>query len=292
MKNILKRIFSCKSHIRPLLNPFISSEISSLGNFRGVNSISRETPIIVSLASSRENFKRLPITIYSLLNQKTKPDRIILWLDEDCEDFTHLPYEITQFIKNGLEIRFVKDLKSYTNIYYSIKEFSSSIIVTADDRIYYPQNWLEKLYLSYISHSNDIQVHCANRVEFTSEKLLPYEKWEKFVNEESSRYDNFINSVGGVLYPPNCFSKEVLRQDIFLKDAPDTPDAWLWTMALVHNRKIRVVNKHLKTLIYTNFLAQLGKNYKKDNTNYYNKQLQNLMKFYSRNVLSKLKSSS
>ena len=59
---------------------------------------------------------------------------------------------ITQFIKNGLEIRFVKDIGSYTKAIYAFKEFSESIIVTADDDIFYPKDWLKKLYLSGALH--------------------------------------------------------------------------------------------------------------------------------------------
>lgn len=288
IKNALKRIFSYRFHIRPLLNPFISSEISSLGNYRGVNDNKRDVEIVVSLTSYRERFDKLPYTLYSLLNQKTKPDRIILWLDEDTEGFAYLPYEITQFIKNGLEVRFVKDIKSYTKIYYVLKEYSDSIIVTADDDIYYPSDWLEKLYISYISHPEDIHAHRVHRVGVKDGKILPYETWQKHVNEESARYDNFLTGVGGVLYPPECFTREVLRKDVFLKESPNADDVWLWVMALVHNRKIRVVGKHLKTLICTDILSQLIKpNLYKDNKNGGNdKQLENLMKYYGRNVMN------
>ncbi len=87
-----------------LLNPFVGLEINSLGEHKGIQEeCSREIPIIVSIDSSREDFNELPLTLYSLLNQSLKPDKIILWLDEEYEDFAYLPYEITQFVKNGLE---------------------------------------------------------------------------------------------------------------------------------------------------------------------------------------------
>ncbi|MCQ2744253.1 MAG: glycosyltransferase family 2 protein, partial [bacterium] len=116
-------------------------------NLSGINNgdfshLKRENKIIVSLTSYRERFKKLPITIYSLLNQTLKPDKIILWIDNETEDLTTIPYEITRFIKNGLEIRFVKDIKSYTKAIYAFKEYTDSIIVTADDDIYYRKNWL------------------------------------------------------------------------------------------------------------------------------------------------------
>lgn len=287
INSFFSRIFNYKFHVRCLLNPFIGLQISSLGNYSGVlESHKRETQIIVSLTSYRERFSDLPITIYSLLNQTLKPDRIILWLDESSEDLAYLPYEITQFVKNGLEIKFVKDIGSYTKAIYAFKDFSDSIIVTADDDIYYPSNWLKKLYLSYIAHPQDIHAHRVHKVDLTKS----YEKWEKHVTVESAEYSNFLTGVGGVLYPPHCFSNEVLREDIFLKNAPKADDIWFWIMALVHNRKIRVVKNHIKTLIATNIFRQFfAQSLYKDNRNGANDtQLNNLMKFYGQNVKNKL----
>lgn len=289
IKDILKRILKYRFHVRGLLNPFIYFQINNLENYPGINNnVHRETPIIVSLTSYEGRFGDLPKTLYSLLNQTTKPDKIILWLNKECNNLTSLPYEITKFIKNGLEIRFVEDLGPYTKWFYAFKEFSNAIIITADDDIYYDKNWLNKLYLSYIAHPEDIHVHRAHRADLN----LPYEKWKKQINEENARYDNFITGVGGALYPPNCFGQEIFRKDIFIKEAPNADDIWLWIMALIHNKKIRVVKNHIKTLITTNIFRQMfcktlyRKNCKGEN----DKQLNNLLKYYKNNVLKTLKS--
>ncbi len=290
LKNILKKIFNYKFHVRGLLNPFMSYQINLMKDYPSINYCKREKQIIISLTSYRERFRDLPKTLYSLLNQDLKPDKIILWLDEATENLSDLPYEITQFIKNGLDIRFVKDLGSYTKVIYAFKEFPDNIIVTADDDIYYPPSWLKKLYISYISHQQDIHVHRAHRISICNGKIMPYESWEKHIVEESARYDNFLTGVGGVLYPPNCFSKEVLREDIFLKYSPKADDIWFWVMALVHNHKIRVVKNHNRTLICVNLLNQLLKKnlYKTNSLGKNDEQLNNLMMFYGQNILSKL----
>ena len=162
--------------------------------------------------------------------------------------------------------------------------------MTADDDIYYQNDWLKRLYLSYISHPEDIQVHRAHRVLAENGKLLPYEKWDKQYKEERCGYDLFLTGVGGVLYPPNCFSKEVLREDVFLKNSPNADDVWFWTMALAHGRKIRIVQNHYKTLISTNIWAHLFREnlYKKNKSGGNDEQLKNLMKFYGNNIMNKL----
>ena len=288
---MLERILNCRFHLRVVVNPYIRYLANSMGKYSGVNSVSRETPVVLSITSYEERFDDLEIALYSLLNQTLKPDRIIIWLSDEY-DLLNLPYSITKYVKNGLEIRFVKDIKSYTKVIYALKEFENSVIVTADDDVYYPKDWLEKLYHSYISHPEDIQVHRAHRVLVNDKKeLLPYEKWKKHVEEESARFDNFLTGVGGVLYPPNCFTKEVFRDDIFLTYTPNADDIWLWFMALLSGRKIRVVKNHIKTLACTNILRQLGFGrslYSVNRLGDNDKQISALMKFYKANISSKL----
>lgn len=292
MVNILSKILKSRLHLRFVFNPLIRYNSNLMSKYVGINPVKRDVPIIVSLTSYEARFKDLEISLYSLLNQSLKPDRIILWLSDEIESLNDLPYEITKYIKNGLEIRFVKDIGSYTKAIYAFKEYQEAIIVTADDDIYYPKKWLERLYHSYIAHPKDIQVHRAHRVKLKDNKILPYEKWEKHVQEESARFDNFLTGVGGVLYPPNCFLSEVFRNDIFLKYAPTADDIWFWFMALISNRRIRVVQNHIKTLSCTNLLRQILPNrktlYSINSTGRNDEQVENLMKFYQNNILPKI----
>lgn len=292
MVNILSKILKSRLHLRFVFNPLIRYNSNLMSKYVGINLVKRDVPIIVSLTSYEARFKDLEISLYSLLNQSLKPDIIILWLSDEIESLNDLPYEITKYIKNGLEIRFVKDIGSYTKAIYTFKEYSEAIIVTADDDIYYPKKWLERLYHSYIAHPKDIQVHRAHRVRLKDRKILPYEKWEKHVQEESARFDNFLTGVGGVLYPPNCFLSEVFRNDIFLKYAPTADDIWFWFMALISNRRIRVVQNHIKTLSCTNLLRQILPNrktlYSINSTGRNDEQIENLMKFYQNNILPKI----
>ena len=270
----------------PFINPLISDEINRMGSISGINTYhKRDIPIIVSLYSQRKNFRSLPVVLYSLLNQSIKPDKIVLWLDSDTEDLLTLPYEITRFVKNGLEIRFIKNYASYTNIFYAVKEFKNCIIVTAKDSIYYRKNWLKKLYLSYIANPSDIHVNTSFRVKMLNGSLLPIAKWKHFVNKETAGYDNFIINEGGVLYPPNCFSNEILRSDIFLKYAPDYSCIWLWIMALVNSRKIRVVKNHYKFNFRIGIFNHIFEKKKKA---LFDIQLKSLMEFYGQNVINKL----
>jgi len=285
VQKILNRIFKQRLHFVSIADPFVNYKISLLGDYKGVNDAKRENLLYVVLSSNYEQFKDLPKTIYSLLNQSLKPDKIVLYLNKEHEDLVSLPYEITQFIKNGLEIQFVEDIQAYTPIINAFKNFPEAIIVTAENNIYYSKGWLENLYLSYILNPDDIQVCRADKVEVLNGKVKSITKSNDTIKERAS-YSNFINNLYGVLFPPKCFGKEVLRQDVFMKYSPKNPQIWLWIMALVHKRKIRVVNNGLSTFSYINLWKEIfNRNQNKNSKQELELEIHNLIKLYSNRVL-------
>ena len=112
----------------------------------------RVPQIIVSLTSYPDRIYDIHYCLYSLLNQNFKPDKLILWLSK--EEFPkldeNLPSRILKLKKHGLEIKWTeKNFRSYNKLIHSLKEYPNEIIVTADDDIFYPGDWLESLYENY-----------------------------------------------------------------------------------------------------------------------------------------------
>ena len=287
---MFKRLFNFRFHIIPFFNPFFRWQSSSLKDNCGVIQKKREVPVIVSLTSIEDRFDILPKALYSLIMQSRKPDKIILWLSDKTKSVSEIPYEITRFIKYGIEIRFVKDIGPYTKAIYAFKEFPNSIVITADDDIYYRKHWLDRLYMSYAAHPNDIHAHRVHFVKYSNGLIAPYESWDKHIKKEGASYNYFLTGAGGVLYPPKCFSNEVFREDVFLNCAPTADDIWFWIMALANNKKIRLVKDHYNNLINTNIWnTLLGKTlYSKNRKGRNDEQLNNVLKYYGRNILSKL----
>lgn len=282
--------------IYPFINPFINYLISKMDNYYGINTIvNRNCELIISLTAMRDTFEILPIVLYSLFNQELKADRIILWLDKKNENYADLPYEISQYVKNGLDIRFIENIYPYNKTVYSMKEFNKSIIVTVNENIYYPSNWLKLLYLSYIANPKDIHINRACRINLDENKrILPYKAWDKHLNNiNTSDFNNLPDGIGGILYPPNCFTNEFFRQDIFLKNAPNLDEIWIWTMALLHNKKFRVIKNSIKYFAHVDYLNFIHKVIKKilstEIKNEYDKTIDSLMKYYGHNILNKLK---
>lgn len=283
---MLKTLFSFLCHYR-ILNPFFRFILSNKTDIPELNQIKRGIPIVVSLCCEEDNFDKLHYTLYSLFNQKVSPDKVVLWLSNRYE-LSELPYSITKFIKGGLDIRFVEDAGLYTKIIYALREFKDSIIVTADENIYYPKNWLLKLYHSYISNPDDIQAHSVFEVVCDKNRIYSVKDWKKFSHKETSGFKSFPVTADGVLYPPNCFIKDILREDIYKKKADAPWDIWSWVIAVVSGRKVRLVKSHIRTFS----TACLINGYKKysaiNNPEQTDKILSHLLEYYGKNVYSNL----
>ena len=223
-------------------------------SYVGVQEQNNSLELIVSLTSYPARIPYIKYTLYTLLMQSYKPNQILLWLSK--EEFPNkekdLPQELLEFVKKGLEIKWCdQNLYSYKKLIPSLKEFSNSIIVTADDDILYPKDWLEKLYRAYKKDPNFIHCHRAHRITFDKQNhVKPYMEWEHLIENKSTvpSFLNFQTGAGGVLYPKNCFFEDILREDKFMQLSPRADDIWFWAMALLKGTKINVVENNVNKI--------------------------------------------
>ena len=285
---MFRELYSFFTHYRQAFSLLNKYNASSIGTMSGVNQLKREVPIVVSLSSDEESFDELELTLYSIFNQKVLPDRVIIWLSDELQ-LSELPYFITRFIKNGLEIRFVKDIKSYTKVIYALKEYKNAIIVLADNNIYYPKDWLKKLYHSYIANPEDIHAHSVVKINVNNKNLSLSKSGTQFINEENASFLYVPISSGGILYPPSCFVQDIFRDDIYLKKT-DTPwDIWSWVIGTLSGRKLRIVKSHIKTMSCNKIFKQLKRElYLIKNVQNIDKNIQKLMEYYGQNIYSKI----
>ena len=253
LDNFLNFIYHYK-----IFNPIMRIILPHISQISYLNQFKREKNIVVSISAEEESFDNLEYTLYSVFNQRVLPDNVILWISDEYE-LSDLPYTVTKFIKYGLDVRFVKNLDSYTKITYALKEYKNSVIVTADENIYYPKSWLSKLYLSYISNPNCIHVHTARGVTLKSGRAVPDIEWTKYISTENASYKYFPETTGGILYPPGCFIKDVLREDIYKNKVNTSWEVWSWVMSLVSGRKICIVKNHINRFSTTNIRSSFRK---------------------------------
>lgn len=203
--------------------------------------------LIVSLTSYPLRIPTLHYTLYSLFTQSYKPDKIILWLslEEFPQGERELPQSVLSFKECGLDIQWCQDnIRSYKKIIPALEQYPNSIIITADDDIIYPKDWLLRLHNAYVENPKLIHCHRAHRITFDKNgALLPYGKWEFGIQntQTSPSFLNFFTGIGGVLYPPHSLYKDITKPERFLSLAPLQDDIWCFAMAVLNGTKINVV---------------------------------------------------
>ena len=244
--------------------------------------------IIVSLTSFPARINIVVKTIKTLLTQTLKPDAVILWLAP--EQFPNgekdLPQELLDLKQYGLTIDWYKDIRSYKKIIPTLKKYPNAVIITTDDDIYYAPDTVESLYKSYLEHRNEVHAHRCDWLKVVEEdaKTVPHPspllqgegmtevvqtqkkviKWEKTRELYLDRhrgvasFHNRLTGYGAVLYPPNCFYKDVCDESLIKELIPTHDDIWLWAMATLNGYKTRLVKGYSESINYVENSQQYG----------------------------------
>ena len=262
----------------------------------GLSDQDRNPQLIVSLTSFPQRMNDIHYCLHSLLCQTLKPNKLILWLAE--EQFPNkekdLPQKVLELKQRGLAIEWCKDTKSYKKLIPALKKYPDDIIVTADDDIYYPNDWLEKLYNAYLDDNKSIHSHRVHKITFDFNKNInPYTNWEQCIKYQDKSFLNFSTGAGGILYPPHSLYKDILDETLFLKLAPNADDIWFWAMAVLNGTQTHIVQNNMEELVYINPERELGLTneitlFKKNGINGENDiQIRNLIKYYPQ-IMEKL----
>lgn len=256
LKNILSFAVKKRVNIRNALKEYISSfkyRLQKPGY--GLNTPQRDKKLIVTLTSFPERIKEVHLGITTLLNQTLKPDMIILWLAED--EFPNkekdLPQALLNLQKYGLTIRWCENLKSYKKIVPALLEYPDDILVTADDDLFYRKDWLELLYKSYEQNPDYLYGHRIKEILTVKEGQNVTAKYlDMPVNSQTENKNYLATSGAGLLFPPGSLYKDAARRELFMNLAPQGDDLWLWAMAELNNKKVKLVDGHINKLYYIN----------------------------------------
>jgi hypothetical protein len=199
-----------------------------------------DRPLIVSLTSWPKRFPTLHLTLACLFDQSVRADRIILWIAH--HDLEVLPPEVLALRDVGLEIETCDDLGPFKKLIPSLEAFPEAYIVTSDDDLYYPRNWLETL----VSEADPTTIICHRAHRPTRDirgGFAPYVFWERNVQDTRARQpsvDIMPTSGAGVLYPPGSLH-DIVTDRRFLSICASGDDLWYWwasRMAGTMSRKV------------------------------------------------------
>ncbi|MDR1216919.1 MAG: hypothetical protein LBK25_09570 [Treponema sp.] len=193
---------------------------------------------IVTLTSyGKRIYTTVPTVIASIFRQSVIPDKIILWLAEKT-----ITPQLRLLQEYGLEIKFCDDLRSYKKLIPALKEFPEDVLITADDDLYYPHNWLAQLIFAYQENPKNIYCHRAHKIVFDNNGVIkPYEQWRFQIKSERDAKLIFPTSGAGCLYPPHTLDENVVNMEEFMSLAPTADDIWFWAMANLCNTNIEIV---------------------------------------------------
>lgn len=229
--------------------------------------------LVISLTSYPARFKTLPLTLNSILNQSVHADKIVLWIEN--KDKKKLPSSVLNF--KGISIEYCENnLISYTKIIPTLRKYPDCYLITIDDDTIYPNKLIESLVSASNKFPNDIIANRIHKIRIINKKPAKYNSW--YFNFKKDTKYAFFTGTGGVLYPPNCFYKDVLIAKYFKKLAPLGDDIWLNWMARMKGTNVRFsgyekISESIKSI--------RGGLYKKNiKQNYNDIQIRNVSKKY------------
>lgn len=195
--------------------------------------------VVVSLTSYGRRVSAIShIAIASLLRQSKKPDKVVLWLAQGEK----LSKSLIELKKLGLDIEFYADIKSYKKLIPALKKYPKSTIITADDDVVYPADWLEKLIAEHNKYPDFILANRAREIKVTEGgEAAPYAQWQIIKDNNTDSQNILPTGVGGVLYPHGALYKDVHDESLFTRLAPHGDDLWFWAMAELKGTKRRIV---------------------------------------------------
>lgn len=194
----------------------------------------QEGGAVVSLTTFGQRWSRVHYTIESIGSGRVKPSRLLLWVAPSLlED--GIPEPLKRLQRRGLEILSCDDVGPHTKYFPAVNHLPLRCdLVTADDDVLYPLDWLERLRDAALQRPEQIVAHRARTISFLGDgQLAPYVQW-RHCNDVSPSPLHFALGVGGVLYPP--VMQHALRDagDGFRLCCPRADDVWLKVVALHH----------------------------------------------------------
>ena len=202
----------------------------------GKSATQAETEVLISLTSIPSRLDTLHLTIKSLLDQNTTFKKIILWLHQDLK--TSLPSKLTELEGERFEIGYSETTEPHRKLIETLKQHPDLPIVTCDDDMMYPRDWLSRLLDSWHKTPGDIVAHRCRKIRYRDGEMMPYRTWHSEANGGSSSLTVALGW-GGVLYPPGSLDERVYDREAYMRLCPRADDLWYKAMSTLRGTATR-----------------------------------------------------
>ncbi len=187
---------------------------------------------IVSLTTYHKRIDTVYLTIESIFNQDNRPFEVILWLSEE-DLFDGIPNTLKRLKKRGLIIYYLSDnQRSYKKLSYIMNykhPISNKVefIITADDDVFYPKYWLNKLETKARNNPNCTICYRGHNLDDIEELGFSYIKNIDNCSSKNTPSKNlFPTGVSGVLYPLNSLDERIYDFHSINNYCIDADDIW------------------------------------------------------------------
>lgn len=225
----------------------------------GTDNTTREKSITISLTTYGSRINYVHLTIESLLQQTTRPNNIILWLDENEFSESNIPTFLMYQRERGLTIRYYTNIKSYKKIIPTLLYYPNDIIITVDDDIIFPHTHIECLYQAYLSEPHLIHCYRGHKIKLTRlGSIRPYSKWEYESKDQTPSTKIFPTNGAGTLFTSDMLHNDVTNKELFMNLCPTGDDIWLKAMSLKLDIKCKLIGHRTALSHYIHIPATDG----------------------------------
>ncbi|MDR5700371.1 hypothetical protein [Agromyces aerolatus] len=231
---VAKRVASARGGLRILVRPRGADE-RDVRSLMLRHAFSRSTLLgdqpRVSLTSYGWRLDTVHLAIESIGRGSARPRTLTLWLE--APPTGRIRRRLRRLERRGLRVRLTEGYGPHTKYYPEIRlpGGTESPLVTADDDMVYPPDWLRQLDSAARDEPELIHCHRAHRVLATDDAIAPYTEWTP-VADRTPRLGNLATGVSGVIYPPRVLRALAARGTDFRDASPTADDIWIHATAV------------------------------------------------------------
>lgn len=252
--------------------------------------------ISVNLTTTSSRLGLCSATIWSLIHQTQKPDKIFLWISQEAylsdKGINTIPDWVDELnsISNIIEVKFVENTGPYRKIINALKLSNhSDILVYVDDDVIYGNMWLETLLHAFYEGKSKLAI--ASRVRVVRKNIFgvlqSYSQYRVCKKPIKFSNDYIITGVGGCILTKSMISESLINNDDYIFLAPKTDDIWISKILELSGTVVQTCPKaltYVDEIDHKNNALNLTNTYQKNGSNLIfkliNKPLQRFLAYF------------